>query len=242
VTLQRAKSGPEQEGYEITLTKEWLVRLAPVIKIGLFVTQLALASFGVILPVLSMPQIQTSSIDAISALLDVCLTHQTSIIDDILSRSRTMADLQKQLHSNKQFLRTAEVGFREIYHLLYSLEVNSHEKFPGNWTPKHTGLILVHSPYDGSSEWVHESAVSQYKTQGVFSTHQVDLSPQMLTNRAMLASSPPSPIEQEENHSTVPQPIANETLQVPKQVHWDANLVSTAQDQMPEPKGCCLLL
>jgi hypothetical protein len=241
--LQRAKSGQDQEGYEITLTKEWLIRLAPAIKIGLFVTQLALAYFGVMLPaLLSLPQLQSNTIQAVSSLLDVCLTDQTSVIDDILSRSKTLSDLQKHFQTNKQFLRTAQVGFREIYHLLFSLEVDQNEKVPGNWIPKYTGLVLVHSPYDGTSEWVHESAVNQYKTLGAFSIHEP---PQNVTNQA-ISSSLPSPmlIEQEilssptllESESNANEPPA------PRHVHWDANLTSTEQISMAETKGCCHIM
>jgi hypothetical protein len=193
--LQRAQSGEDQQGYEITLTREWVIRLAPVIKMGIFVTRVALAYFGVMLPdMLSLPQAQSNSLDVLTELLDSCLSDETSLIDEILSKSHSLSDIYKQFESNKQFLITAEIGFREVYHLLYSIEVDREERLlPGNWTPKFTGLVLVHSPADGSSEWVHESVVSQYKISGSSLLHQHPLPLPPSSERPQLPPPPPSP-------------------------------------------------
>jgi hypothetical protein len=224
---------------------------------GIFVTRIALAYFGLILPdMLSLPQSQSNSLEVITELLDNCVSDQTSVIDDILSKSHTLSDIYKHLQTNKQFLITAEVGFREVYHLLYSIEVDQGERvLPGNWTPKYTGLVLVHSPFDGTSEWVHESVVSQFKISGSSLLHQhpplprpsplpaIESSPQLriqdLSNSHQLMS--PAPLEQ--THPDIPPstPLLNEDDEI-----LTTNPTHVVCEVIPiekkPPTSCCLVM
>jgi hypothetical protein len=159
VTKKLAKSGPNGSGYSIVQSREWLVKAAPVIRLGLMVAKIAAAAYGIPLPI-PMPSLGDTSSDLfMSSLID----NAVSSIDDEVSRlpdslpteTYSVKELNEAVKSGDDvsqpsFAEATGTAYEALYRLVKQLENGDSEA----WSPRHSGLIKVVSQKDGTTAWV----------------------------------------------------------------------------------------
>jgi hypothetical protein len=90
-THQLAPCGPKGKGYKITMTKQWVLDAAPVLRVGLVLLKVALMASGLPLPV---PDFCTMLVDTAmhSKYLDAVLKLVSNPPDDVASNAEHVMD------------------------------------------------------------------------------------------------------------------------------------------------------
>jgi len=117
-TLCIAPCGPKGQGYQLTATKEWVKRAAPVLKVGLVAVKLALATSGMPFPISDMLKaldISTQS-DYFNAALQNLQNISTSTIAATENQieALTKEDCLSFLDRNAEGTRAAYEGIKEM--------------------------------------------------------------------------------------------------------------------------------
>lgn len=165
--------------YSFKMTKDWVVKLAPVLKVGIMLLKVAAASAGLPLPnplPSSVGGVDLSKVQFLDNLLSSVQESamekgQEAALESIDDVMQSMSDASSrgeeilQLQQNKLNALT-EPSYLELYQLLLRLEEVDSSALPFDWTPPNTGLNMVTSDKDGSVAWVHPSAEAEFHRDG----------------------------------------------------------------------------
>jgi hypothetical protein len=159
VTKKFAISGPKGVGYTVVESREWLVKAAPLIRMGLMVAKIAAATYGIPLPI-PLPSSPSSSDISIMDLIDNHIREIdqeiSKLTDDVVANSDSIKALNEaikrgdDISSQSRFVEATGAAYEALYRLVKQLENGDSEV----WSPRHTGLIKVVSQKDGTTAWV----------------------------------------------------------------------------------------
>ena len=117
-TLCIAPCGPKGQGYQLTATKEWVKKAAPVLKVGLVAVKLALATSGIPFPISDILKGLSISAqtDYFTAALQTLQTISTSTVTAVDSQIEAMTkdDCLSYLDRNAEGTRDAYEGIKEM--------------------------------------------------------------------------------------------------------------------------------
>lgn len=142
-----------------------------LVKIGL------LAVTGIPLPIPTLLDTLTSGVDMHLPYLNMCEEILQDAVNELGDEAvkyaydevkDTLTDMVASKDQVVKLSRRLNVCSRESYEsirkLLLSLE--GERDPPSDWRPKHTGLVCVTSPADGSVAWVSPAAVEIFEREG----------------------------------------------------------------------------
>jgi hypothetical protein len=158
VTKKLAISGPKGVGYTVVVSREWLIKAVPVIRLGLTVAKIAAATYGIPLPI-PMPSPPSPSDISIMDLIDNHISEIdqeiTKLADEVIANAASIKALNEAVKSGgdisqPRFVEATGAAYEALYRLVKQLENGDTEV----WSPRHTGLIKVVSQKDGATAWV----------------------------------------------------------------------------------------
>ncbi len=192
VTKKIMKSGREGKGYKVSVTKDWVKRVAPILIMTLKICAFAAAAYGVPLPLPALP----GGSNQAEALLDKMVEEFGGVVEEKVEgwtaaqnderedafdaamealkrcdEKATMSATQvRKLKKNvKESMGEPKLGvdvYPAIRNLLKKLE-GVEGQAEETWKPSFTGLQMVNCVADGTTAWVSQEAVEVFKEKGM---------------------------------------------------------------------------
>jgi len=167
VTMRMVPCGPDNKGYVIEMPTELVKQAVPVLKVGLLITKIALATQGLGNIVPNIADFLPSSID-LNAINGI-MSGLSSLVQNQVEERRAMEKLEN-LSMEMIDMNT----MRTIYSLVAKAEkevvdMNS----PITWKPKLTGLILTKSRKAEKSAWVSAAGEVAFEKFGEAAFQQI---------------------------------------------------------------------
>lgn len=150
----------QRMGYVVKMTRAWVQKLAPLLKLTLQVARAALAAYGIPLP-LSLP---ASLLDGAADGATACMERMHNELEEICNAEASLVN-QLQQHEGKQDeSKVLNAAHSDMWTLLRQLEDSS--SAGEGWVPKYTGLQQAVCRMDGSHAWVSPEQHQPYEAEG----------------------------------------------------------------------------
>jgi hypothetical protein len=163
--------------YELILPQQWIVKVAPLIKLSLMLLKIGLTCAGLPIPIPQFNLGENIFFDMLrdmERMLDVEQLENADFVDSGISELMDSIDLAlltvkaltesndiavRKINAQKEKLaKSTKSSYAEVHRLLKSLEAKNNPD-RDDWIPLQTGLVRVTSRCDGMTAWILNNPV-----------------------------------------------------------------------------------